>query len=299
MKDYNFFISVIDDVRKSRNITIEDLTDEIISPRTYIRYVHNQQDARTLIIQKLLDRLDLKFSEVIFHYIHKASGQSDMNMFMIHFKRNHFEMCHPYYLKLKSKIDESIDYSYLIQAYLLLYELKLKIINQDDFSSQMNLLLSKVRSLPVVSMYTHYFNILYILNIENASMIFSEEFDFLLEEENISKRILQYLYLAPEVVKYMIKQEMSPNAINKLIQAHKRALIYRQDIYCESDSFYIEALFNQYTKNTKMMEEMLYKYCLIQNVIGNQSFEERMNSLYQQFHVDYHQLMRDKIKKIK
>lgn len=294
MNDFNFFVSVIEEVRKSKRIDIEDLTEGIVSSRTYKRYVYQQKEARISIIEKLLQKLDLKFSEVIFHYIHKSTGQSDMNMFMIHFKREHFDLCQPFYIKLKNKIDEAIDYSYLIQAYLVLYEFKLDMISSIDFTQQMVQLKDKMDALPLKTMYHHYFYILYTVFVNDNTTSILDELDFLLEKDNVSKRILQYLFLLPEVVKHMIKHKLSAKDIDKLIQVHKHALVFRQDIHCESDSFYIQALYYHYIGDELSKENVLYKYCIMQNVIGNKLSHELMEEVNRYFNVNCHQIIENK-----
>src|SRR5690554_1753496 len=82
MFNYNYFLKNIEEIRKDRNISYDDLLEDLISSRTYFRYLNNKENISLELLNYLVNKLKLTFSDLIFYNKHKITFDSPMNMFL-------------------------------------------------------------------------------------------------------------------------------------------------------------------------------------------------------------------------
>ncbi len=64
METINDFNKIIDHLRITNDISVDELCDGIISTRTYFRYINNIQNISLSTLSLLLDRLNINYGQL-------------------------------------------------------------------------------------------------------------------------------------------------------------------------------------------------------------------------------------------
>lgn len=159
---HNNLYNLLNELRIEQGMTITELCADIVSERSFIRYLKKEQFAvRTQVFTKLLKRLDLDFLQFMLYYTHYYQTDSGIYRFLGRVRFGHYRDIEPIYeLILNYQSNNRID-ELLVETYINFYEFDSGKIAEEKFK---NRFLEIIAALPLKEsdhLYTKHILLLY------------------------------------------------------------------------------------------------------------------------------------------
>lgn len=293
---YNYFIEIIDEIRKNRKITVEELVENIISVRTYFRYYNYEQEVKLDTIYSLSKKLNITLSDMIFYKLHTKEKTSYFNDFLIYLTRNKHSKCEFFYQSLLNNEYEADDKLIVIKCLLKRYAFEKKEISLDDYLSFLEEKFLYIKKNNFDSMYIDYFYTLYWLTFESIdNNIFEKVINFC-KTNGIRKDILLYYYLIPKVVHKLIDIKYDLNTVRNILSEFKNCVTFvRPDIYAINDYYKCMTRLHFIANENEEFKENLYKYIMGSFVIkSKKEIEEEARYIEDNYHFNVKDLVINK-----
>lgn len=291
--NYNYFIEIIEEIRKNKKINLEDLVDNIISSRTYWRYYKYEKEAKLNVVNALINRLNVSLSDIVFFKLHTKQKIHYLNEFLLLYSREKLHECKPLYESLLNYDNESEDYLILIHCFLRKYEMDMGIISSEQYINFLEESYKKVMLLNTDSMYTNYFYSLYLLTFKTIDdFIYSKLIHFYLDESQVSKRILLYFYFIPDVINYLLDINYDIKVIEKVSVNFKQSITMRPDVYKINDYYKFQLRIDYLNNNIESFNSNMFRYIMGIRVLKNKSeYQERIKEIQSLYNINVLELI--------
>lgn len=133
---YNDFYKIIDEVRAQKNISVDDLCENIISTRTYYRYLNGEVTIKFITFSRLIDRLHVSLSELSNFSMYFAKPDPGIMKFMVRMAFNTYKDIIPIYETLNEFISEIPDENLFISSMITKYKYDIKEIDLTEAIKQ-------------------------------------------------------------------------------------------------------------------------------------------------------------------
>ncbi len=105
---YESLVSYIEQLRHQKHITLEVFTKDIISERTYRRYLNENQAFTFDVLVKLVHRLDMRMRDVLIYAFNQNSIKHQEEIYFAHYMTlRQIDLAKPYFEKIQHKTLET------------------------------------------------------------------------------------------------------------------------------------------------------------------------------------------------
>lgn len=215
MKVSNDYMMVLDEMRISKKIPVEDLCQDIISERTYYRMLKSDE-VRTDVFSKLTQRLGVDLSELIHYAVFVRKNDSRFKfLYRIHTK--YYRDIEEHYHELLDYQDPSNELNALLNLYKKKYLYETKQLTKTDYHEFLAEYISLIESNTSFNIYLFAIQLEIIKEIPNHQFslsevtlkLFREEFSYSVIMVAICYDVLLRLLLVSRTENDAMKELMS------------------------------------------------------------------------------------------
>ncbi len=289
MITYKDYFSILEEIRVERKVSVEDLCENIISVRTYYRYLKDMSPINITVFTKLLDRLNLELTALTIYGIHFRAENNGTAAFIfrVHF-HSHHDIIPIYQRVLNLNPKEDIDF-YSLKSFILKYEYDVGIINNEEYERKLIELLEKTKnhSKMDIRLMSIYLSLLEI-KPKNDYITLNEVIDIVM---GIDFRInALYYYLALDrVIQLLIRKKTTTKEQYEQFLDHAKVIFdhfYFRDALMNY-AFY-EAFKAKINKEKENLNNKLYKHAIYSlSRYGNQQIQKVITTFKKTFDIDY------------
>jgi transcriptional regulator with XRE-family HTH domain len=161
MKSFKVYGKILDEVRQSKNMTVTELCENIISERTYYRYMKQDMEMKFDLFAKLAHRLGLEPYEVIHFSVFIRKGDPGVTRFIYRVHTRLFSDIDEIYIKLQTHHEELAVLDKLLVAYKQKYWYLINKITLDEYRTTLQQLMMFYRDQSLANVYVMSFFVLY------------------------------------------------------------------------------------------------------------------------------------------
>ena len=147
-KDAVLYIQMIDEIRKQKQLPLETFIADITSERSYRRYLSQELSAPLTIIEQLIERLGVDFTDILVYTLTVKRTPSGIIELITYVHFDELELAKPYYEKLLTYKNAHEQLLMLVDAYLRWYELKTGQLDETTFIKHLTSLVSYYETHP-------------------------------------------------------------------------------------------------------------------------------------------------------
>lgn len=140
MTKTSIYYQTLNEIRKSKKVSITDLCEGIISERSFYRLMKSSTAIRMETFVKLANKLDVSPYEVISFATFVTKGDPQLSRFVVRVHTNHLDDIKPIYDEVKNKIIDNIPLNLYIQMNILKYEKDINAIDSEIYQDKLQLL---------------------------------------------------------------------------------------------------------------------------------------------------------------
>lgn len=263
MITYEKYISVLDDLRIDHGLTVEELCEGIISPRSYYRYLNKTSVITMDILHQLINRLNLNLGNVAIYGIHFKSEDAGVTRFIFRVHNKSYHDIKPIYervlkLNLSNRVAELC-----LNTFIYKYQKDVNEITADEYREKLLLIYEEVKDLHKKDIRIV---LIYISLIEIGENVISyAEIADLILEIDFRVESMYYFFALDRALRLSVKANVSN------MEKYRRFLKHAKMIF---DYFYIRNIMMNYSlyiayekyKTNDYYNEDLYKH--LTNAIG-------------------------------
>lgn len=144
MKQQIDFNELIEELRITNGISITELCEDIISERTYYRYINKEQAIRHDIFFKLIHKLNINFTQLFcYTFTFCDNGDPGINRFIYRIHTESFADIVPIYEKVAKFKSDNVYEQAIIDAYIFKYKYMTKVISVDSYRKGLETLIKR------------------------------------------------------------------------------------------------------------------------------------------------------------
>ena len=121
LNTYKHYFKILEELRLSKRVTVENLCDGIISERTYYRYLASEQDIKLDVIDKLAKKLNISTQDIIHHAYFVRQEDPGITRFIYRVHVSHHNDIEPLYQKVKALSLESESFQKALDVHVHKY----------------------------------------------------------------------------------------------------------------------------------------------------------------------------------
>ncbi len=305
------YITAIDEIRKDKGMSITELTDGIVSERSYYRYIKLEQDVNFELLEKFVKKLNVDLPALLIYSLYTKKKDIGARSFLTQFYRKNYDEAFPLYTQLSTLykkeddqdrfVNESEEFIVVLAVILKKYEYLTNKCNQEEY---LDILKNK-------------FDYFFSLNDKNVNKLafmslFVEEFP---DNKEYSLKTVFELLTDREYFKHgIILYLLSADRILQIIKGHNKFDIETYEkiaenffyiCYTYGDSTYIhDANFHKAIVHFRKGEQELYEDFLFKYLMGRvflrkeNEFERDVAIIKSVFDIDVMTFQQDYAKKI-
>ncbi|MGD9910685.1 MAG: helix-turn-helix domain-containing protein [Candidatus Izemoplasmatales bacterium] len=162
MNSSKVYSKILEEVRKSKKMSISDLCENIISERTYFRYMKDDQFIKYETFAKLALRLGMEPYEAIQYATFIRKGDPGVTRFIYRVNSKQFFDIEEIYERLIPYHEVVEEYDVLLQAYLNKYRYQSNRISKEEYLARLNLSIHFFHNIPLSNIYSLAFHALFL-----------------------------------------------------------------------------------------------------------------------------------------
>jgi len=260
MIKYGSLYKVLDELRIAKNMTISEITDGIISERTYLRHLKDESRVNFTIFSKLLSKLDINVSQFLQFLIHHNKKDNGIARFLIRVHVGHFTDIKPIYEEMKLfKSDSEIEMC-VVNAMMLIYLFMIDELSLENLQIEYKKILKILDTYNQNNMIIIYLKLLYQVHFKDDLIIDIKTYTQILSEYKSTLSILYYILSLDIMLLYVSENKLLelPD-YEKLLNIYK---LYYPSFNMKNLEFNLEsytAYYYQLKNDYKMRDDYLFK----------------------------------------
>jgi transcriptional regulator with XRE-family HTH domain len=171
MTSFSYYIRVLDELRNAKGMSVSELCDNVISERTYYRYMHSVQEVKFDVFKKLAEKLGIDTYDIIHYAMFVRTGDPGITKFLYRVHIRYFNDIETFYELAKNYQEPHQEYRSLIQAYVKKYEAMSGRITQDEYRVYLQSLVSTIQSYAMQTVYGVGIAALYVIEFPQDPVI--------------------------------------------------------------------------------------------------------------------------------
>ena len=133
LNTYKHYFKILEELRLSKRVTVENLCDGIISERTYYRYLASEQDIKLDVIDKLAKKLNVSTQDIIHHAYFVRQEDPGITRFIYRVHVSHHNDIEPLYQKVKTLSLESESFQKALDVHVHKYTYQTSRIRKETY----------------------------------------------------------------------------------------------------------------------------------------------------------------------
>ena len=297
------FLKELEQIRKKRKMTVEELCDGVISPRSYYRHLEEndikKKAMKFMTLEKLMGKLNVTiFDLIILSYVSKNSQDPGSLQFVYCIYRNRIDLIKDLAKKLEDYHSDNLLINKFIDMHIYKYRYLRKEISLSGYCKLLKKVLSDVYKVESINVYKK-FIMIECFRI-NQNMV---------DEEMLYKYVLEHDFCMNPIYSFiMISMYLRTILSKKLLTFSQREAIFNK--YQEMGQYYnvlkplIELnLYHAYISRDKgeEIEEKIYLIKYINGIISityGPNIEAEFEMIKDEFGYDYKELLKLERKEI-
>ena len=284
-KDAVLYIQMIDDIRKQKQIPLEAFIADITSERSYRRYLNKELHAPLETLEKLINRLGVDFTDILFYTLTIKRTPSGIIEFITYMHVDELELATPYYEKLLTYKNAHEQLLMLVHAYLKWYEYRMGTIGRASFIDYLSSQVSYYLTHPYDTNEALALIILYHKFVPDQTMFQHEAIQQLLLEKDLHLiQILLYDIMFDQYLHTLLRQPSVDTKQYIKLASHATHVtqLWLDAIYIYAGYFHKAMIFHYQqdipNRNLYFMKYLSYRTNVLsyQNVSDNDTFIENI-----------------------
>lgn len=295
MITFKKYFEILEEIRIEKKISVDDLCENIISTRSYFRYLNSTSPIRMDIFSKLMNRLKLDLTNIVLYGVHfKGDSAGDYRfVFRTHFKSYH-DIIPIYHKALKTSQAHPKDI--VLKSFILKYEYEIGTLTKEVYIKEITALIHQMspRQTKTVDALCIYLSLLEV-KPNNQLITLSQVMD-LFETLDIRMNAMYYFTSLERILFLMMgNKDISIETYSNFLKEAESACKY----FPIADTLINQALFNAYKhellNQESECENMLYQYCMYAvSIYGNERMKHVINLLKKNFDMNFHSFITEK-----
>lgn len=282
------FWQIIEKVRKNRHLSIAKLCENIISERTYFRYLKSKKELQVDVFVQITKRLGLGTVEIVKHafYFHKQDPGLTKFVFRLH--NRYFKDIVPIYHSLIQYHDQNPDIDNLRQAVLSKYEYITNQITKDQYVAMLENLIYSTQSLNNTGIFILLVRILYYEICPNNNLYTAEDLTEQILHTDFRLGAIFYV-IALDTLMYTIigTDKVTLESFRKLTSRFEQFVELVDIKPLRMQKAFYQAYLHLIDSNYEEMENQLYLYATNSLVVFNgKAHAESVQKVKQLFNID-------------
>jgi len=282
-KDTVLYIQMIDDIRKQKQIPLETFIADITSERSYRRYLNQELHAPLETLEKLINRLGVNFTDILFYTLTVKRTPSGIIEFITYMHVDELDLAKPYYEKLLTYKNAHEQLLMLVHSYLKWYEYRIGTLDRASFIAYLTSQVSYYKSHTYDTNESLALIILYHKFVPEQTMFQHEDIQQLLLEKDLHLiQILLYDIMFDQYLHALLRQPSVDTKQYIKLASHATYVtqLWLDAMYIYSGYFHKAMIFHYQqdipNRNLYFMKYLSYRTNVLsyQNVSENDSYIE-------------------------
>ncbi len=205
----NPFVKAVDEIRRHKKMTIQQLTENIISTRTYHRYLNGKTDVTISTLNQLVERLNVDVVDILYYMMYVKTNEINFNEFINMIIKKEPGQTEALYHDISQTHDQLMWEQYLIlDAYYLKQQFEQGKVEQDTYEKFLVKHIERVVSEPGLNIYHLAFMSLFLQSgLDHQAVTIDLLINRLLEDFYAKQRLIMYFMVVDDVMTYALKQK--------------------------------------------------------------------------------------------
>lgn len=134
-KELTYYLEAVESLRKEKGLSIDNLIEDITSERSYRRYLNQDVPIPLDILEKLINKLDVDFPDILIYVLKIKQKPSGIIEFLTYSHYQELNLASPYYDSLKGYDKDSSTLNTLVSVYVAYYEYQMNLLSFDQLKS--------------------------------------------------------------------------------------------------------------------------------------------------------------------
>ncbi len=294
-KTYNYFYELLEELRIESKMTVADLCHDIISERTYYRYLKSEIPATFTNYSKLLNRLGVDLGQLVINAMHFKKADAGTIKFLyrsicdVHLDT----MTHYQRVSEASQLQTLEDIA--MQAHLKRFEFNRHMISKENYQISLNQYLDSIKNENAHSIYTL---TIHILQAELHGKSTDEVWAHLMDDiVNIDYKFSPMMYMASIII--LLDGVIKYSTIDG--DRYRKTVTYMNELmhYFSNKPFLMKhnlhlAYLNYLDKNEEDFKEHLYLYVMfVINLKQGETLKAELDQIEHLLHIDVHAFIKE------
>lgn len=305
------YITAIDEIRKDKGMSIAELTDGIVSERSYYRYIKLEQDINFELLEKFVKKLNVDLPDLLIYSLFTKKKDIGARSFLTQFYRKNYDEALPFYTSLitlykkegdqERFVNESEEYIVLLAIYLKKYEYLTNKCKKEEYLELLEEKFDYFINLNNKNVYKMAFMSLFVEEFpENKEYSLETVFELLTDREFFKQGIILYLLSADRILQIIKDQkDFNIETYGKIAENLFYICYTYGDLTYIHDANFHKAVLHFKKGEKELYEDYLFKYLMGRVFIRKENeFESDVVLIKTVFDIDVMTFQQEYAKKI-
>ena len=300
MRSFKDYFLVLDEIRKSRGVTVTDLCEDIISERTYYRHMISNNNIRFDVFNQLASRLNVQPYEIIQYATFVRTGDPGVTRFMYRVHVQHFDDIDEIYKDVIKLNQEKDGLSLLLKVYIKKYECIIGKINNDEYKQVLIEVEEIMRGFKLPNVYVYTFRTLYLLEFGDTETVSLQETVKLLTDCDPGFGVLFLNFAFFNIFLVILKtRNIGIEVYNKLFEKMSTVVQFFPHKYFHTRYMLYSCYGDYLSNNIEAVNQNIYRYLLGNILLLKQDrFDEETKIVKELFDIEPMEYLRKQIKSL-
>lgn len=281
----NIYLRVLEEIRIQNKVSLNRFIDNIVSERSYRRYLSNEETIPIDILDKLMRKEHITFIDIVIYVFTNKMIPSGIVEFMNHLYKHEFQQMEKYYTRLKTYDRDTIELNTYVSLLVKKYEFNIdaskKTIYEQALLDQKAFFLSKGldhnTTMAFLALYLEQFG-------EIESELKPKFLARFLDPEFYYQDLYFYYYsLSITLESYIKTNNLDDEDFLKLCEFSQAIGYAYFDMLYQGEGDFFYSIFAKKKQGIKDWEEPLFRYLMNQKLLWKQDILSERNKFISSF----------------
>lgn len=290
------YIKTIDEIRKTRKLSVSELCENIIDERTYYRYLKAEKSINYKIIEQLAQKLNIEIYELIYYAFFIKHSDPGISRFIYRIHIGFFQDIVPIYKSVKKYQTDNERINLLLKNYINKYDCMNDKLPIETYHTTLRESINHLSSFNYPCINTILLTSLYLKEFPEETPKYIRTIADYFEERFVESELLFSIIALDNALKaYLASETSDMDAYKKLTAMLEKIVIHFPHRYFQNRHFLYQAYLKHCENNKKAMQDILYKYLLGITIFSDpKHYTEEKALVKRLFNIDTDTYLREK-----
>lgn len=291
MESIQNLFEILDEIRKSKNVSVSDLCQNIISERTYYRYLKGNSTIKFEIYNQLMKRLNASINDVIYYSFFVRKGDPGLTRFTYRQHLRYHKDINDVYVSVKDYQPENKVLQIVFNVSLRRYEYSIGKLTKKEFRSFYESILTEIKEVDMPNIFATYVYSMFFIDFPNdihsSDQTLDEIIGYILAF-NRGESIIFAMNTMDNILKLVTEKVMVNKLIYKnLVNKFQETVdIFTVKYYLMRFQLYKAYLFKIEDKKNQMKEYLLRYIANVMSLLHGEYYDEAISFIEKTFEIN-------------